>query len=41
MTKFIIVTGITWVDININWFTDNISDIVLPGLLEKFQEFLG
>lgn len=41
LIKFIILIGIIWVDIDINWLIVNISDIVLVRFFERFKELLG
>jgi hypothetical protein len=40
-TKSLTLTGKTWADVNINWLTDHISDIVLPRLDKKFLDIFG
>ncbi|AFZ61267.1 hypothetical protein H6G54_11080 [Anabaena cylindrica FACHB-243] len=39
--KSLALTGTTWADVNINWLTDHISDIVLQRLSEKFLKIFG
>jgi len=40
-TKSLTLTGKTWADVNINWLTDNISDVLLGRLPEKFLDIFG
>lgn len=38
---YVTIQGKTWADVNINWLTDNIQDIVFTRLPEKIQDLLG